>query len=355
MLGGTMESRKKLLRLSIATLFVLVILFSSPPAFAGGGSHVALGQYANPMIGISPAPGFYFTEYLSYYTADKLKDNHGRTLSLARDGVELDRSSAYASGNSILWISNLKILGGFYGARFVVPVERLNTIMDAFTPFGPRHLSEGAGGVGDIYFDPLMLSWHEKHGLFHITTGVDITAPTGSYNKRRLICVGRNLWTFTPAFQFTMFFPWHPKLSMGVRVDYSFNTKNDDFVISPATAAKIGNMALTGLKTHITPGQEFHFDYGIGYSLTKLDAAHQFNVGVVGYYYQQINDDKTGYGSVEKDRGQVFAVGPGVWYNHKKWNIGLQGFIETPVKFLNINTKNRPQGWFGLSTITYSF
>jgi hypothetical protein len=75
-----MESRKKLLRLAIATLFILVILFSSPPAFAGGGSHVALGQYANPMIGISPAPGFYFTEYLSYYTADKLKDNHGRTF-----------------------------------------------------------------------------------------------------------------------------------------------------------------------------------------------------------------------------------------------------------------------------------
>lgn len=250
-----MKSRRKLLRFSIAISFVFVILFSSLLAFAGGGGHVALGQYANPMIGVSPPPGLYFTEYLSYYTADKLKDNSGRNLSLARDGVELDRSSAYASGNSFLWISNLNILGGFYGARFVVPVERLNTIMDAFTPFGLRHLSEGAGGGGDIYFDPIILSWHEKHGLFHITTGVDITAPTGSYNKRRLICVGRNLWTFTPAFQFTMFFPWHPKLSMGVRVDYSFNTKNDDFIISPATAAKIGNMALTGLKTHITPGQ----------------------------------------------------------------------------------------------------
>jgi hypothetical protein len=330
-------------------LFVLVILFSSPIAFAGGGSHVALGQYANPMVGISPAPGFVFTEYLSYYTADKLKDNHGRTLSLAKDYVELDRSSAYASGNSILWVSNLKILGGFYGARFVVPVERLYTGMDAFIPFvGLRHLSEGAGGVGDIYFNPFMLSWHEKRGLYHITTGVDITAPTGSYNKKRMICVGRNLWTFTPAFQITAFFPWYPKISAGMRVDYSFNTPNDDFIISQGTAAKIGNLSSMGQKTHITPGQEFHFDYGIGYSLTKLDASHQFSVGVVGYYYQQVNEDKTGYGKFEKDRGQVFAVGPGLWYNHKKWNVGLQGFFETAAK-------NRTEGWFGLSTITYSF
>jgi hypothetical protein len=141
-----MESRGKLLELSVTILFVQVILFSFLPAFAGGGGHFALGQYANPMIGISPPSGVYFPEYLSYYTADELKDNHGRTLSLARDGAELDRSSAYASGNSILWISNMKILSGFYGARFVVPVERLNMTMDAFTPFGPRHLSEEEGG-----------------------------------------------------------------------------------------------------------------------------------------------------------------------------------------------------------------
>jgi hypothetical protein len=343
-----MKSGAKVFRFLTATLFLQTILFSSPLALAGGGGHVALGQYANPMIGISPAPGFVFTEYLSYYTADKLKDNHGRTLSLARDGVKLEQSSAYASGNSILWVSNFKILGGFYGARFVVPVERLNTIMNALTFFGPRHLSQGAGGVGDIYFDPFMLSWHQKQGLFHITTGVDITAPTGSYNERRMICVGRNLWTFTPAFQFTVFVPWYPKISVGMRIDYSFNTTNDDFIINPATAVKIGNPFLTGMKTHITPGQEFHFDFGIGYSLTKLDAAHQVNVGVVGYYYQQVNDDKTGYGNIEKDRGRVFGIGPGVWYNHKKWNIGLQGFVET-------GAKNRTQGWFGLSTITYSF
>jgi hypothetical protein len=66
MLGGAMESGRKSLRLPVATSLAMVILFSSLFAFAGGGGHVALGQYANPMIGILPPPGFYFTEYLSF-------------------------------------------------------------------------------------------------------------------------------------------------------------------------------------------------------------------------------------------------------------------------------------------------
>lgn len=39
--------------------------------------------------------------------------------------------------------------------------------------------------------------------------------------------------------------------------------------IAKASAAKIGNSPLTGLDAHITPGQEFHFDYGIEYAVGK--------------------------------------------------------------------------------------
>jgi hypothetical protein len=41
---------------------------------------------------------------------------------------------------------------------------------------------------------------------------------------------------------------------------------NDDFIISQGTAHEIKSFSMG--KTHITPGQEFHFDYGI-------DIAHQ--------------------------------------------------------------------------------
>lgn len=131
-------------------------------------------------------------------------------------------------------------------------------------------------------------------------------------------------------------------------MDYGFNTRNDDFIISPSTAYKIGNMALTGLRTPLKPGQEFHFDYGIDYALTPRGAAHQFRVGAFRYFYQQTTDDETGEGSVNNDRGRVFAIGPGVWWNYKALSVEAHTAFETAVR-------NRTQGINTILSIAYKF
>jgi hypothetical protein len=51
---------------------------------------------------------------------------------------------------------------------------------------------------------------------------------------------------------------------------------------------------------------------------------------------------------VQNDKGRVFAIGPGVWYNYKKWFFDLHGAWETAAK-------NRPEGFTGLFTVTYCF
>lgn len=343
-----MNQRRIFSKFSAVVCFFQIILFLSPFAFAGGGGHIPLGDYSDPMVGISPPPGFYFTEYLAYYTAGKLKDNKGHTLSLSRDGVALERTSAYASGNRILWMSKFKILGANYGVQFVVPVERLFTSIRALTPAGPVRLSNVRGGAGDIYFNPFILGWHEKHGLFHITTGVDITQPTGPYHKYSMVSVGKNIWTIMPAFQMTIFVPWEPRIVIGFRTDYSFNTKNYDFIVNADTAAKMLNPALTGLKTSLTPGQEFHTDYAASYCLTPLGQDPMLSVGVQGYYYQQTTNDRTGFGKIRIDKGRVFAVGPGIFFNYKKLNVGFRWSMEA-------KAKNRTEGNLFLSTITWTF
>ena len=40
----------------------------------------------------------------------------------------------------------------------------------------------------------------------------------------------------------------------------------------------------------------------------------------------------TGFGEVKNDKGRVFAIGPGVWYNYKKWFFDLHGAWETAVR-----------------------
>lgn len=65
-------------------------------ALAGGVNHEPLGAEAF-LAGVLPPPGFYIKEYLNYYTADKLKNDSGRTSSLAGEGVAIDRLEVFAS------------------------------------------------------------------------------------------------------------------------------------------------------------------------------------------------------------------------------------------------------------------
>ena len=66
-------------RVSLIIPFILVLLPFF--AFAGGGQHYPNGAEAM-LIGVAPPPGFYLKNYFYFYTANKLKDNSGDTMSL---------------------------------------------------------------------------------------------------------------------------------------------------------------------------------------------------------------------------------------------------------------------------------
>jgi anthranilate 1,2-dioxygenase (deaminating, decarboxylating) large subunit len=268
-------------------------------------------------------------------------------LNIARDGAELDKLEVFASATRFLYISPLKILGGSLGAQMIVPWVRASMKLDALTPGGPSEMGERRNAVGDITFGP-NLSWHSQNGLSHAAMGLDITAPTGPWNEKHLVNIGANVWSFSPVLAVTVFLPWHPNLSAGIKMDYGFSTRNDDFMISPSVAGKIGSMSFAGLKTHLSPGQEFHFDYSIEYALTQKGAAHQFRIGASGYFYQQTTNDKTGEGRVKHDLGRVFAIGPGVWWTYRKWVVEAHTAFETAVR-------NRPEGINTYLTIIYGF
>jgi hypothetical protein len=339
-----MGVRIGLLRGFRVAIIIPVILFVLPLfAFAGGGQQYPNGAEAM-LIGVAPPPGFYLKDYNFFYHASKLKDNDGNTLSLAKNGVELDKLEVFANIPRFIWISKLNLLGGFYGMHLFVPLMiKENLDLNVLTPGGPGSIGERRAGIGNLIFAPFIWTWHAKSGLLHMISALDIFIPTGQYNKNNLLNIGKNFWTFEPVFAITGFLPQHPNLSGSIKLMYDFNTKNNDFLIDPTTAAKIGNPALAGLGTDLTPGQEFHFDYSIEYALTK-----NFRAGIVGYFYQQTTNDDTDFGKVENDKGRTFAIGPGFWYNYQRWFFDLHAAFETA-------TKNRPQGYMGLFAITYCF
>ena len=168
------------------------------------------------------------------------------------------------------------------------------------------------GKIWDVIIDPFILGWHSKN--FHVTTGIDIYIPVGSYNQDRLANTGRNYWTFEPIVAFTYLSDGGFEIS--AKFMYDFNTENDD--------------------TKVQSGQEFHVDYAVGYHIGK-----EWIVGLNGYYYQQVTEDEQN-GNDVGNKGRVFAIGPAVQYNYKNMSFTAKWQPE-------FEARNKPEGnkfWF---------
>lgn len=282
-------------------LFVLCIMCMTPGNVAatenGGGAYPNGAECF--MAGAVPPPGTYFLNYFMYYTAGEFKIKNGPDLSHFDVNVAADVLR-------LIYVTKHQILGGFWGMHMFVPFANV----DLTTPGG----SDSKFGIGDIIVDPFILSWHTKN--LHVATGLDIYIPTGAYDKDDIANVGRNYWTFEPIIAFTYI------SDSGVEVSskfmYDVNTENND--------------------TDYTSGQEFHFDYLLGYNFKP------WGIGLSGYYYKQITDDKKSGEIVQPDgfKGQVFAIGPSIKYDYKNMTFNIKYQREMAVE-------NKPEGdrfWF---------
>jgi len=327
-----MENERKSFKRQTVALIFTVILFSPVLALAGGGQH-ALHGLTGQLPGVLPPPGLYGAEFLIWYTADKLKDNSGNTMTLARDGVEFDKLDVFALAFAGTWVSKWNILGASYGQRLIGVGLKIENELNVMTPGGPLKLEETRAGIYDIIWAPIVLGWHSKDGLLHATAELDVFMPVGNPNPRNLVNINKNFWTFQPGIAITAFSPfWDQKLNATAWLRYDLNTKDDNFLVSPGIATKIGNPALAGVRTDNTPGQEFHFDWSIDYAIYE-----KLRVGLLGFFYQQVTNDKTGVGTVKKDKGRAFGLGPHVWVPWKNWV--FEAHVEP-----EFGVRNRPQG-----------
>ncbi|MFT7004783.1 MAG: hypothetical protein ACJAWW_002148 [Sulfurimonas sp.] len=287
----------------VATAFAAT-LGTGLQATEGGG-----GAYPNGaegfMSGAVPPPGFYYLNYLTNYSADALIDNNG-------DEIGDFKLSATANVSRFVYTSPYKIFGGYWGAQLLIPLVTISGSLDVG---GSKIFDETDTGLGDIVIDPFLVSWHSKN--WHQAIGLDIILPTGSYDKNNNVNIGRNYYTFEPIYAVTYISDSGWEVSG--KFLYDFNTENDD--------------------TNYKSGEEFHFDYTVGKHINK-----EWAVGIGGYYYQQITDDKQNGTTIENNKGKVLAVGPQVQYNYGKLSFIGKYQIET-------NVKNRPKGnkaWFKL-------
>lgn len=273
---------------SAITCLVLALLLA-PATWAYWQPTVNLG-FTSFLDGAPPAgPGFYFAEYLSYYTANKLPDS----------GVPNPEVEVWASLNQFIYQSNTPVLfGGKWGIDVIVPLVDIEA-----EPQPPLFNSDG---VGDILVGPY-LQWDPIMGqngpIFMQRVEFQTIWPTGTYDEHRLLNPGSNFFSFNPYWAGTFFIT--PKWTVSARLHYLWNAENDD--------------------TDIQPGQAIHGNFATSYEVIEK----KLRLGVNGYFFDQITGTEQADVEIPDDES-VFAIGPGaLWSFSQDSHLFLNAYFET--------------------------
>lgn len=220
------------------------------------------------------------------YSATQLQDNSGNP---SANSIKLNVDSLALA---MVKMTDIELFGGRYGFSAVLPVLNMSNDLVVRPSPGVNVVQTGKNqDVGDITITPLMVAWTPSPGLF-TNASLQLQLPTGSYDKNRIINAGSNHTTVSPAFAFTYITPDGYEVSSNIQLN--FHTEN--------TA------------TNYTSGTEYQHEFAIGKHVGP------WTVGLGGYHYQQITDDR-GAGTLDVTRGgngpnrsRVTALGPVVHF-----------------------------------------
>jgi hypothetical protein len=175
---------------------------------------------------------------------------------------------------------------------------------------------------GDI-IPQVALKWNQGVNNFMVYGTGDI--PVGDYDPNRLANLGIGHGAIDFGGGYTYFNPKTGNEFSGV-AGFTYNFKNTD--------------------TQYQNGIDFHFDWGASHFATK-----QLQLGLVGYYLQQVTDDFGAPAALGGFRSRVAAVGPQIGY---LFPVGdLQGYVNVKA-YKEFAAQNRPDGWNAWLTFAFS-
>lgn len=307
---------KNLFRKNIQGFFgkmVLSILVLAGLTFTG--EHVLAADIPLPPVNLGDTsfedgvafPGWLVEETIGYYHAGQLNDHQGDKIPGS------NKLTSVSATTHLAYISNLRLLGGFYGAEILLPLADV----DLDTSFGPKDREQG---VGDLIVSPFILQWtgHKLFGMQYFHRFVfSVTLPTGEYDRNRPVNIGSNMVSINPYYAFTIM-PTD-KLELSARLHYLWNSENDD----PLVGLGAGT---------IQPGQAFHANYAASYEVVK-----GVRLGINGYALQQLTKDKIDGCSQANSEERVFGIGPGIKWSGNGLSLYLNSYFET-------GAENRPEG-----------
>jgi len=301
-------------RVALATVFLLICLWSSAHAVEGGRSLYLLGK-RGPLAGLIPKPGWYITDDVYYYTADT-----DQKLPIA--GVVGQNVSADALANlfQITGITETLIGNGRLAVSVLVPYSHMEVAADVSTTYKGIPIGATISDDTTAFGDPVLatsLGWRHRDGDLFRAWNVygSLFIPIGSYEEGRLANAGANRWGLDIGTGFTMGNFKRGREFSGV-LGMTINGENLDTDYQ------------SGLEAHIELTYKQHLASGL-------------SAGLVGYYNYQFTADSGGPAILGDFKGRVAAIGPELAYQfelaERSMGLDLRWYHE-------FDAKNRVQG-----------
>jgi hypothetical protein len=225
--------------------------------------------------GSQPPPGGYVPLPVFYlYTTDEVKDRNGGRLP-----GNADLTSAFF-GVGYSHVTEMKILGGFYGFSVLFPVGANNRIQGTEIDANP------GAGFTDSAFTPISLGWHRARADF--ITAFNIYAPTGKYSDGADDNTGLGMWGFEPMVGTTVYLDSDKRYHAAAELSFDVQSKKED------SDTKVGN--------------QLNLEGGVGADFLKGG----LSTGLAYYTAFKVGeDDIDGLpGILIRGKDKVFGLGP---------------------------------------------
>jgi len=271
------------------------------------------------MVAAAPEPGFVASSQNLFYSADAT-----RAVLQGRVNTDVDIDAFYSLLNGY-YVHDLPSIGArlAVGGYLSVGYARLQTeIQPAILP--PFSDDTDRFEFGDLGLVPFSLYWSVGPVAFNVYEM--IIAPTGQYDERDSLNIGRNYWSFDTIAAATWFIE-KTSTDLSAALGIMANSRNPD--------------------TEYRTGTEFHLDFMVNQFLVESLA-----IGFHGYYYEQVEGD-SGSGAVLGDfKGDSVGIGAALL-----WIPAFaEGRVLATMKWLHdVEASNRIEADYAVAELVVTF
>lgn len=233
------------------TVFVALAFFS----VASIGSADVIDPYDN----ISAPPGtFVLVTYFNQIHYPDYVDNHGDDYDFGFDQSVMLLRPVYFVGKIADKLS--------YGLNAIIPIAHLS--LDSNNVAGAPSVNEF--GLGDIAIAPFLYLYENPDSQFYVSFWEFVFFPTGDYDIKNLVNIGRDAWWF----QHQLAFGWYPsKFGIDFNINYFQFTESDEANFDEPDALEIEAVAHYGITEKFRVG--INAAYWMGVDDAEIDGVTQ--------------------------------------------------------------------------------